>query len=63
MLVARLACLEEGSISTTVQIESDMQGKASHDKEVHKKFDSLSKIVESQQKLIELQEREGRKEM
>ena len=42
--------------------EADIQGNVSHDMEVHQKLESLSKMVESQQKVIELQEREGRKE-
>ena len=62
MLAARLACLEESFAGTSVGIEADIQGNVSHDMEVHHKLESLSKMVESQQKVIELQEREGRKE-
>jgi len=62
ILAARLACLEESFAGTPVGIEADIQGNVSHDMEVHHKLESLSKMVESQQKFIELQEREGRKE-
>jgi len=60
MLEAQLVCLEESSAGTSVETEADVQGNVSHDVEVHHKLESLSKMAELQQKVIELQEREGR---